>query len=118
YIALPRVLAANGTPIVINNACWSWHDLAERFIMAGARAYIGTLYPVNDLEAESVAVKLLDKHWGKCLPHALWSAQNDTYGGGGNRRPYIATGVYPQRLRVTRENAPLRIVKQLIAESD
>jgi len=113
YIAIPRALAEHGFPIVINNACVSWHELSERFTFAGARAYVGTLYPVSDLEAESVVVKLLDKGWGKCLPHALWSAQNSTYGAGSNRRPYVVTGVYPQRLRVTRENTPSYLLKKL-----
>lgn len=117
-IAMPRALAEHGLPIIINNACVSWHELAGRFTFAGARAYIGTLYPVSDLEAESVVVKLLDKYWGKHLPHALWSAQNATYGAGGDRRPYIATGVYPQRLRVTEENTPSQIMKRLIAARD
>jgi len=115
YIAMPHTLAEHGSPIIINNACVSWHELALRFTFAGARAYIGTLYMVSDLEAESVTVKLLDKHWGKCLPHALWSAQNATYGTDGDRRPYVVTGVYPQRLRVTRENVPLYVMEKLIA---
>lgn len=118
YIAMPRALAEHSSPIIINNACASWHELAGRFTFAGARAYIGTLYPVSDLEAESVVVKLFDKYWGKCLPHALWSAQNATYGAGGDRRPYVVTGVYPQRLRVTRENVPLHIMKKLVAARD
>jgi hypothetical protein len=118
YIAMPRALANHGSPIVINNSCVSWHELAGRFTFAGARAYIGTLYPVTDLESESVVVKLLDKYWGKSLPHALWSAQNATYGSGGDRRPYVIIGVYPQRLRVTRENVPFYILKRLLAARD
>ncbi|CAD6552575.1 hypothetical protein ACFQ3P_06455 [Paraburkholderia sabiae] len=119
YIAIPRALAEHGSPVVINNACVSWHELSARFVFAGARAYIGTLYPVSDLEAESVVVKLLDKGWGKCLPHALWSAQNSTYGAGSTRRPYVVTGVYPQRLRVTREkNTPSYLLKRLESARD
>lgn len=118
YLAMPRALAEHGSPIIINNACVSWHQLAERFTFAGARAYIGTLYPVSDLEAETIVVKLLDKYWGKCLPHALWSAQNAIYSAGGDRRPYVVTGVYTQRLRVTAENVPSVIMKKLVAARD
>lgn len=118
YIATPRPLADYSPPIIINNACVSWHELAGRFTFGGARAYIGTLYPVSDVEAESVIVKLLDKYWGKFLPHALWAAQNATYGAGGDRRPYVVTGVYTQRLRVTRENVPLHVMQRLIAARD
>jgi hypothetical protein len=113
YLPMPRALACEGSPIIFNNACVSWHELASRFMFADARAYIGTLYPVSDIEAEAVAVALLGKHFGKMLPHALWSAQNGVYGEGSDRRPYVVSGVYPQRLRSTREDVPRRIVSKL-----
>jgi hypothetical protein len=109
YMPMPRGLAAEGSPIVINNACVSWHHLASRFLFSNARAYIGTLFPVSDSEAEAVATRFLGKDFGKVLPHALWSAQNAVYGSDGDRRPYVVTGVYPQRLRTTREDVPRRI---------
>ena len=74
-IVLPRALADERTPIVINNACASWHRLASNFFVGGARAYVGTLFPVTTSEAQEVIIKLLDKHVGKPLPAALWSAQ-------------------------------------------
>ncbi len=115
YIAMPRSLAAEGSPIVINNACVSWHELASRFTFANARAYIGTLYPVADAEAEAVVTRLLEKFYGKPLAHAVWAAQNAVYGERGNRRPYLVTGVYPQRLRATKEDVPRRILQQMAA---
>jgi len=113
YLPMPRALAAEGSPIIINNACVSWHELAGRFLFSNARAYVGTLFSVSDIEAESIVVSLLDKYFGKPLPHALWSAQNAVYGKDGDRRPYLVTGVYPQRLRVTREDVPRRILSRL-----
>jgi hypothetical protein len=113
YLPMPRALAAEGSPIIINNACVSWHELAGRFLFSNARAYVGTLFSVSDLEAEAVGVRLLDQYFGKPLPHALWSAQNAVYGKGGDRRPYVVTGVYPQRLRVTEEDLPSRILRRL-----
>lgn len=113
YLPMPRALACEGSPIIFNNACVSWHELAGRFMFTNARAYIGTLYPVSDIEAEAVAVALLGKHFGKMLPHALWSAQNSVYGEGSDRRPYVVSGVYPQRLRSTREDVPRRIISKL-----
>ena len=114
YIAMPRSLACEGSPIIINNACVSWHELAGRFMFTNARAYIGTLMPVADLEAEAVVGRLLDKYFGKPLGQAIWSAQNAAYGAESNRRPYVVTGVYPQRLRTTREDAPRQILDKLI----
>lgn len=113
YIAIPRSLAGQGSPIIINNACVSWHELAARFTFSNARAYIGTLYEVSDMEADEIVTKLLDKFYGKPLPHAVWSAQNAVYGAGGDRRPYVVTGVYPQRLRATKENVPRWLMHRL-----
>lgn len=112
YLPMPRALACEGSPIIFNNACVSWHELAGRFMFSNARAYVGTLYPVSNVEAEAVAVALLGKHFGKMLPHALWSAQNGVYGKGSDRRPYVVSGVYPQRLRSTREDVPRRIISK------
>jgi hypothetical protein len=98
YIVMPRSLADEGTPIIINNACLSWHRLAETFTFANARAYVGTLFPITPSEAAAVVVRALDKHWNKPLAAAMWSAQRDVYGSD-IRRPYVVTGVYPQRLR-------------------
>ncbi len=41
YIVFPQSLADEGTPIIINNACLSWHRLASTFTFANARAYVG-----------------------------------------------------------------------------
>jgi hypothetical protein len=46
-----HTMAGVGTPIVINNACLSWHRLAGDMIFGGARAYVGTLFPVTSAEA-------------------------------------------------------------------
>lgn len=108
-----RSLAMDGSPIIINNACVSWHELASRFTFGNARAYVGTLYSVSDLEAEAVVVRLLGKEFGKWLPHALWNAQRAVYGANDGRRPYVVTGVYTQKLRATREDVPLRILQKL-----
>jgi hypothetical protein len=97
-IVLPRSVAAERTPIIINNACGSWHRLAETFTFGNARAYLGTLFEVSDAEAHDVVVRLLEKHFGKLLPAALWSAQREVYGDN-VRKPYVLTGVYPQKIR-------------------
>jgi hypothetical protein len=67
---------------------------------------------VTPFEAAPVVTKILDEHWNKPLPVALWSAQRDVYGSD-LRRPYVAAGVFPQRLHVERVDYPQRIRKQL-----
>jgi hypothetical protein len=111
-IVVPRPLADEGTPVIINNACGSWHRLAKDFTFGNARAYVGTLFPVTGSEAQEVVIKLLDRHFGKSLPAALWSARREIYGDG-LRRPYIVSGVYPQRLRIQRHDVINRIGSRL-----
>ena len=107
-----HTIADMGTPIIINNACLSWHRLAGNMMFGGARAYIGTLFPVLSAEAAAVANKLLDDYWGLPLAVALWSAQRDVYRSD-LRRPYVVTGVFPQYLRVDPFDYPERIKKRL-----
>ncbi len=112
YVPLPQSVANNGTPIIINNSCVSWHELSQRFSFSSARAYVGTLFSVSNIEAAEIATKFLDKHFGKFLPHALWAAQNAVYGQS-TRRPYVVTGVYTQRLRVTSQDMQKILVESL-----
>ena len=112
YIAVPRPLANGRSPIIINNACGSWHRLAETFTFGNARAYIGTLFPISTSEVDEVVGRLVEKEFHKCLPTALWAAQRKVYKGT-NRRPYAITGVFPQRLRGTIRDIPQAIYKRL-----
>lgn len=112
FIFAQHSIAGMGTPIIINNACVSWHRLAGDMTFAGARGYIGTLFPVTPIEASEVVTRLLDRHWGKPLAVALWAAQRDVYEGS-PRRPYVVSGVFPQRLRVEPLDFPERIRKSL-----
>jgi len=59
FIFAHHSMADVGTPIIINNACVSWHRLAGNMTYAGARAYIGTLFPVTPIEASEVITKVL-----------------------------------------------------------
>lgn len=104
FILPPVQLADYGSPIVLNNACGSWHRLAATFTFGNARAYIGTLFPVTDLEAEEVVKGILGRHFGKPLAVALWQAQNDVYQG--TRQPYLLVGPHFQKLRRSTIDAP------------
>ena len=111
-ILAPKTLADNGSPIILNNACVSWHRLAMNFVYCNARAYIGTLISVSNTEAHDVAVNILDRHFGKPLALALWHAQNDVYQDS-IRRPYLLVGTHFQRLRTTEQNVPEYLLRRL-----
>jgi hypothetical protein len=42
-----QIAAYRGRPLVFNNACWSWSDIADAFLSGGARAYVGTLWSIE-----------------------------------------------------------------------
>jgi hypothetical protein len=48
-------LACNSYPIIFNNTCSSWYEIAVNFIAAGARAYVGTIWKVDNSVARDAA---------------------------------------------------------------
>lgn len=84
--------APETAPLIINNSCWSWHELSERTTFAGARGYVGSLFPITDVEAQEIGQALFGRYIGHELPKALWSAQRDIYGASA-RRPYVMVGL-------------------------
>jgi hypothetical protein len=114
YLPIPRSLASERSPIVINNACSSWHRLALTFTFGNARAYIGTLFGVSESEAQAIVGQLLGAQLTRPLSLALWRAQNAIYGDG-VRRPYVLVGCHFQRVRVTESaTAPVEIFRELL----
>lgn len=80
------------SPAIINNGCSSWHQLSKRFAFAGARAYVGALFPITEAEAQEVGISIFRKHLGVSLPTALWRSQTAVYGFQ-DRRPYAMVGL-------------------------
>lgn len=113
FIGIEHAIAAMGTPIIWNNACSSWHRLGGNFTFAGARVYVGTLFPVLDVEAQEVTDRVLGKFFGQPLPEALWEAQREVYQEP-ERHPYIMIGAYPQRLQSFSHDVPARAARRLL----
>lgn len=84
--------APESAPLFVNNSCWSWHELSQRTTFAGARGYVGSLFPITDAEAQEVGQALFGRYIGQELPQALLLAQRDTYGSS-PRRPYVMVGL-------------------------
>lgn len=49
-------VASHSSPLMFNNSCWSWHEVAAFFLACGARGYIGTLWAIDN-EAAVIAAK-------------------------------------------------------------
>lgn len=97
-------LSPRSAPVVVVNACSSWHEMSSLFMYAGARSYIGTMFPITDAEAQEVAGQLLDHELGEPLSVALWRAQRSVYPDS-SRRPYVLIGLPFCRLQYNRENS-------------
>jgi len=85
-------LPPGAAPLIFNNACSSWHKLGNRFMFAGARGYIGTLFPVTDSEAQEIGRLFFKTHPNSNSPQVLWRSQNMVYGNQ-VRRPYAMFGL-------------------------
>ena len=46
-----NILASHSSPLVFNNTCWSWYEVAAFFLSCGARGYIGTLWAIDNQSA-------------------------------------------------------------------
>jgi hypothetical protein len=79
-------------PLVLSNCCWSWHEIGARMMVAGARGYVGALYPVTDGEAQALGEALFRAQPGEPTFTALWRAQREVYVGS-TRRPYAMLGL-------------------------
>ena len=68
-------LASAQRPLVIGSACGSWTDLSQRFMYAGATAYIGTLWPITDRTAIKFAEAFFPKLFDMPLVDAFTEAR-------------------------------------------
>ncbi|MFI0219376.1 hypothetical protein [Streptomyces lydicus] len=56
--ALIRTWRLRGQPVVFNNSCSSWATTGQAFVTVGARAVIGTLWPVANEVAAQIAATM------------------------------------------------------------
>lgn len=61
-----RSIAAYSHPFIFNNSCWSWSDIANSFLTSGAKAYVGTLWAIDNtvatVGARSFYEAAVDRH--------------------------------------------------------
>jgi len=89
-----QVIDVGVSPVVFNNSCLSYYDAAMSLTFAGARAYVGTLAPVDTSHAQRLAEIIFQEGVKEAsLPLALWLAQqrvfHDSYD-----RTYVHVGCH------------------------
>lgn len=112
YIPLLHGLGDNHCPIIISNACSSWHKIASDTMVAGARAYIGPVIDITNFEAIELTKVMFTKHLNRPMSNALWRSQNEIYGNQ-NRKPYIYTGAHFAKFRFTSIGVKDNIIQRL-----
>lgn len=80
YQALLQTVAAHGAPLVFNNSCWSAFGIAESFLVAGVRGYIGTLWGVNNTTAVEVAESFYPLLFQVTVLDAIYAAGKQALG--------------------------------------
>lgn len=69
-----QILASHSSPIVFNNACWSWSEVATFFLANGARGYIGTLWDIRNVDAVIGANTFYSNLFDNTVLHAFFEA--------------------------------------------
>ena len=99
-------VADDNSPVIFTNACASWHELSDRFVFSGARAYVGTAFPVLASEAAGLAWQFFAKHVHR--PSSGRSGlRNKMLFEDSHRFPYIMVG--PPFIRLKRHDGDARV---------
>ncbi|SHI73939.1 hypothetical protein [Flavobacterium terrae] len=81
YQGMFNVLAGFHTsPVIFNNTCWSWSCISDSFLAVGARAYIGTLWEINNNVAKETAESFYDNLFNNTILEGLHKALIHTIG--------------------------------------
>ena len=76
YIPMLHGIGGHESPLIFNNACVTFNEFSERFMFAGARAYIGTLTEVSSPYAKNFAEVFFNNlDYDKPIPLHLWETQ-------------------------------------------
>ena len=69
-----HTIANHGAPLVFNNACWSWSEVASFFLDSGARGYVGTLWAIDNQAAVLAAERFYQSLFSDTVLAALHGA--------------------------------------------
>lgn len=108
-----HAISSHGSPIVFNNTCSSWYEIAKSFIGAGARAYVGTLWNIKDPVAVSSAKVFYEKVMMAPIGVAFHEmVKNISYAG--DKNVYLYWGLHFSTLPVRVEKTNVEILSELM----
>ncbi|MFC7524153.1 hypothetical protein ACFQRK_09380 [Parapedobacter sp. GCM10030251] len=93
YLAVFDQVSLDGVyPLVFNNTCWSWREVASAFLASGCRGYIGTLTSINTDIATAFAMAFYDEVFNNNLILAFHKAGKHQFAE--EPSPYIFWGLH------------------------
>jgi tetratricopeptide (TPR) repeat protein len=98
-------------PVIFNNSCLSWIGVGQQFLVAGARAYMGTLWSVDAKASAKFAAHVITNALELDMPLAvaLAKAPGDCYTSGA----FIMIGTANTRLNFEKNIASVDDLEQL-----
>ncbi|MGJ1269513.1 hypothetical protein ACR78G_20130 [Sphingobacterium spiritivorum] len=108
-------IAAMRSPFVFNNTCWSWIDIADSFLAGGSRAYIGTLWKVDNVVAKQVAEEFYSNAFDKTIIQALYNSLASTKGNE-NENIFMLWGLHFSTIGIDNEikDVKLKVASRLL----
>ncbi|KGO93183.1 hypothetical protein [Flavobacterium subsaxonicum] len=115
YQAVFDSIALMRSPFVFNNTCWSWIDIADSFLAGGSRAYIGTLWQIDNAIAKEVAEQFYERVFDDTILSALYKSIECTKATN-NQDIYIIWGLHFSTLTTNPviENPKLNVARRLL----
>jgi hypothetical protein len=110
-----RFIASHSSPIIFNNSCWSWFDMAETLLESGVRAYIGTLWAISNIGA----IKFANEFYQKVFEKPIINSVHDSLlqlKNSGDEDIYVYWGLHFTTLasETRRLNGEIKICTQLL----
>src|SRR5947207_9982887 len=107
---LPQIVGGYHMPIVFNNTCSSWRELAMQYGCSGAAVYIGTSVPVLDSVAQNVATKFAASvAGGRGAAPSLYQSQRKFIEDNGYA-PYLMHGYAFTKIQPPPFGMPLEVI--------
>ncbi len=110
-------IASHGLPFIFNNSCTSWEEFALQLIAAGCRAYIGTLWNINNEVAVSSASVFYNGVFNNTILGAFQeminSIENEKY-----KDIYIYCGLHFSTIKKSSNNSKNRVRDNLLEALD
>lgn len=111
-----RVLASQSHPLVFNNTCWSWDEIAKFFILGGGRAYVGTLWAIDNITAVTAANAFYKNIFNGTLLNAFFQ-MNKAIRGQSDENIYIFWGLHFSTLSPAEKSTEsrMRVLREIMS---